>query len=107
MVFFTMMNLELQSKAAYLRTFHPGDTFIGPVNLGNSNEFTIKELADLVVKKVGSGSKVVYKDLPKDDPKVRCPNSSLAEQKLSWFPKTQLEKGLDSTIEYFRNEISL
>ena len=99
------MNLEAQNKVPYLRHFHPGETFTGPVNLGNSNEFTIKELAEQVIKQTGSSSKIIYKDLPSDDPKVRCPNSSLAEDKLKWFPKVQLEEGLESTINYFKQEL--
>ena len=77
------------------------DEFIGPVNLGNPNEFTIKELAEKVLEKVDTTSKLVYKDLPSDDPKVRRPNISVANEKLNWEPKILLEEGLDKAIEYF------
>lgn len=78
--------------------------FVGPVNLGNPNEFTIKELAEKVLAMIPeSKSKIVYKDLPQDDPKQRQPNIALAKEKLDWEPKVQLEEGLKKTIEYFRN----
>jgi UDP-glucuronate decarboxylase len=79
------------------------DTFIGPVNLGNPNEFTIKELADKIIALTGTKSKIVYKDLPSDDPKQRQPDISLAKNIINWEPKVQLEDGLVKTIEYFRN----
>jgi UDP-glucuronate decarboxylase len=73
-----------------------------PVNVGNPNEFTMKQLAELVEKKVASSSGAVYKELPVDDPKQRRPDISLARSLLGWEPKVQLEEGLDKTIEYFR-----
>ena len=77
--------------------------FIGPVNLGNPDEFTIKQLAEEVLKLVpDSRSKIVYKDLPQDDPKQRQPDITLAKQKLSWEPKIGLDEGLGKTITYFR-----
>lgn len=79
------------------------DTFIGPVNLGNPNEFTIKELADKIIALTGTKSKIVYKDLPSDDPKQRQPDITLARNIINWEPKVQLEDGLVKTIEYFRN----
>ena len=79
------------------------DTFIGPVNLGNPNEFTIKELADKIIDLTGTKSKIVYKDLPSDDPKQRQPDITLAKNIINWEPKVQLEDGLVKTIEYFRN----
>jgi UDP-glucuronate decarboxylase len=79
------------------------DTFIGPVNLGNPNEFTIKELADKIISLTGTKSKIVYKDLPSDDPKQRQPDITLAKKLINWEPKVQLEDGLVKTIEYFRN----
>jgi UDP-glucuronate decarboxylase len=79
------------------------DTFIGPVNLGNPNEFTIKELADKIIALTGTKSKIVYKDLPSDDPKQRQPDITLAKNIINWEPKVQLEDGLVKTIEYFRN----
>lgn len=79
------------------------DKFIGPVNLGNPNEFTIKELADKIIALTGTKSKIVYKDLPSDDPKQRQPDITLAKNIINWEPKVQLEDGLVKTIEYFRN----
>ena len=79
------------------------DSFIGPVNLGNPNEFTIKELAEKVLQMIpGSKSKIIYKDLPQDDPRQRQPDISLAKEKLGWEPGILLEDGLLKTIEYFR-----
>lgn len=76
--------------------------YTGPVNLGNPNEFTVKELALLVLEKTASKSKISYKDLPSDDPLQRCPNISLARQELDWAPQINLEAGLGKTIEYFK-----
>ena len=81
------------------------DEFIGPVNIGNPNEFTIKELAEKIILLTGSKSKIVYKPLPSDDPKQRQPDIALAKQKLDWQPKVQLEEGLKQTIEYFKKII--
>ncbi len=79
------------------------DKFIGPINLGNPNEFTIKELADRIIALTGTKSKIVYKDLPSDDPKQRQPDITLAKKIINWEPKVQLEEGLVKTIEYFKN----
>ncbi len=77
--------------------------FIGPVNLGNPNEFTIKELAEKVLSMIPeSTSKLIFKDLPQDDPKQRQPDIALAKKELNWEPTIQLEDGLKKTIEYFR-----
>lgn len=77
--------------------------FTGPVNLGNPKEFTIKRLAEKILALIsGSASKLVYKDLPQDDPRQRQPDISLAKEKLGWEPKVELEEGLRKTIEYFR-----
>lgn len=81
--------------------------FTGPVNIGNPGEFTIKELAEMVVTKVGGNSKVVYKDLPADDPTQRRPDITLAKTKLNWEPQIQLSEGLDKTITYFKTQINL
>lgn len=79
--------------------------FTGPVNTGNPGEFTIKELADKVMAKVGGKSKIRYKELPLDDPSQRQPDITLAKTVLGWEPKVRLDEGLDSTIEYFKSEI--
>jgi UDP-glucuronate decarboxylase len=81
------------------------DDFIGPVNIGNPGEFTIKELAEQVISLTGSKSGIVYKPLPSDDPKQRCPDISLAKQHLKWEPTIKLAEGLKKTIEYFRTSI--
>ncbi len=77
---------------------------IGPVNLGNPAEFTIKELAQEVVQLTGSKSKIVYKKLPEDDPKQRQPDISLAKNRLNWSPKVPLKDGLKQTIDYFKQK---
>ena len=78
----------------------PAD-FPGPVNLGNPNEFTIRELADKVIELTGSRSAIVAKPLPSDDPLQRQPNIALAKERLGWTPKVQLDEGLRKTIAYF------
>lgn len=76
--------------------------FIGPVNIGNPDEFTIKELAEKVIELTGAKSKITYKDLPMNDPMKRKPNIELAKEKLEgWTPKVKLEAGLKETISYF------
>lgn len=77
------------------------DDFTGPVNLGNPGEFTMLELAEQVLKKVGGKSKIVYRPLPSDDPKQRQPDITLAKTRLGWEPKVLLSEGLDRTITYF------
>jgi UDP-glucuronate decarboxylase len=82
--------------------------FVGPVNIGNPDEFTIKELAEEVLKLIpGNKSRIVYEPLPQDDPKQRQPDISLARQKLGWEPKIKLEEGLINTIKYFRKSFRL
>ena len=76
--------------------------FIGPVNVGNPNEFTMLELAELVLKKIGGKSKLTFMPLPGDDPKQRRPDITLARKELGWEPTVNLEDGLDPTIAYFR-----
>ena len=78
------------------------DDFIGPVNLGNPGEFTMLELAELVLKLTGSKSKIIYQPLPQDDPTQRCPVIDLAKEKLNWQPTIKLEDGLKLTIKYFK-----
>lgn len=77
--------------------------FTGPVNLGNPVEFTILELAELVIKKTGTTSTIVFKPLPQDDPKQRKPDIQLAQTNLQWKPSISLEEGLDRTLHYFRS----
>lgn len=75
--------------------------FIGPMNMGNPGEFTIRQLAEQVVEMTGSGSKIVYEPLPSDDPRQRRPDISLARQMLDWEPNIALKEGLGKTIAYF------
>lgn len=78
--------------------------FVGPVNMGNPGEFTIRELAEKVLQMIPeSHSKLVFKPLPADDPRQRQPDISLAKEKLQWEPKVALEAGLEKTIDYFKN----
>ena len=90
---------------AILRTMEQEET-VGPVNIGNPVEFTIRELAEQVLEKVGSSSKLVEMPLPSDDPTQRKPDISLAKKVLGWEPKVQLADGLERTISYFRKAIS-
>ncbi len=85
-----------------VRLMNSRDGFTGPVNIGNPGEFTIKELAEMILEKTGSSSKIVYKPLPSDDPIQRRPVIELAKKELDWEPSIPLDKGLDKTIEYFR-----
>ncbi len=82
------------------------ENFIGPVNLGNPQEFTILELAEMVVDLTGSRSKIKFLPLPEDDPVQRQPDISLAQKKLGWEPKVPIEEGLVSTIRYFETILS-
>jgi UDP-glucuronate decarboxylase len=87
---------------AMVRMMATEDGFTGPVNIGNPGEFTILELAQLVLKLSGSQSKIIHQPLPSDDPKQRQPNIDLAKAKLEWTPKISIEDGLKETIAYFR-----
>jgi UDP-glucuronate decarboxylase len=75
----------------------------GPINLGNPEEFTILDLANLVISKTNSKSKIVFKDKLQDDPVLRCPDINKAKQELNWEPKVKLSEGLDYTIDYFKS----
>ena len=79
------------------------DDFTGPVNIGNPNEYSILELAQKILEKTGSRSKIVYKPLPQDDPLKRRPDITLAKKRLGWEPATDLTEGLNRTIEYFQS----
>ena len=86
-----------------IRMMEGPDEFVGPVNLGNPGEFTIRELAELVIKQTGTKSRIIEKPLPSDDPKQRKPDITLAKKWLNWEPKVPLSEGLGKTIEYFRS----
>ena len=78
-------------------------SFTGPVNLGNPGEFTVRELAETIIRITGSSSEIIYRPLPQDDPTRRRPDIALAQRTLGWSPKVTLEEGLRLTIDYFRN----
>jgi UDP-glucuronate decarboxylase len=84
-----------------MRMMDSNNGFTGPVNLGNPAEFTILQLAQLVIEKTKAKSKLVYRPLPQDDPTQRQPNISLAKAKLNWDTTVPLAEGLDKTIDYF------
>ncbi|MEP2977911.1 MAG: UDP-glucuronic acid decarboxylase family protein [Lentilitoribacter sp.] len=86
----------------FIRMMSTPDDVLGPINLGNPDEFTITELADAVLKKVDSNSKLVFNPLPQDDPKQRQPDIRLAKKILDWEPKIKLDDGLNKTISYFK-----
>ena len=91
-----------------VRMMGTSDDIIGPVNIGNPNEFTMLELATKVIDLVGSSSKLIFKELPSDDPKQRQPDISKAKEILNqWHPNIQLEEGLKKTIAYFENELNI
>ena len=80
------------------------ESFTGPVNMGNPVECPMLDLAQKVIKLTGSKSRIVFKPLPPDDPRMRRPDISLAEAELNWEPKVALEEGLKKTIDYFKRE---
>jgi UDP-glucuronate decarboxylase len=86
-----------------IRMMDTPDDFTGPVNLGNPGEFTMLELAEKVIKKIGGKSKIVFRPLPSDDPKMRRPDITVAKRELGWEPKVPLDEGLDHIIAYFRD----
>jgi UDP-glucuronate decarboxylase len=85
-----------------VRLMEAPDDVTGPMNLGNPNEMTIRELAKLVIQMTGATSELVEKTLPGDDPTQRCPDIGLAKSQLGWAPTVALEEGLESTINYFK-----
>jgi len=87
----------------FIRMMNGPDDFIGPVNLGNPDEFTIKELAQIVIELTGAKSKLVYMPLPDDDPTQRQPDITLAKERLGWEPTIKLRDGLIKTIDYFKS----
>lgn len=87
----------------FLRLMDTAPDVPGPINIGNPNEFTIRELAELVVELTGSSSTLDYRPLPQDDPMQRQPDITVAREKLGWEPTVQLREGLQRTIDYFRD----
>jgi len=90
---------------AFVRLMNSDDDFIGPVNLGNPGEFTIRELAEKTLQMTGSSSELINQPLPEDDPTQRQPDISLAKQELGWEPEIKLDEGLAKTIDYFQSVI--
>jgi len=89
----------------FLRLMAQTET-VGPVNIGNPGEFTMLQLAELVLKKVGGPSRIVHRPLPEDDPKQRRPDITLAQKYLGgWEPRVPLEEGIERTISYFKSAI--
>jgi UDP-glucuronate decarboxylase len=88
---------------AMVRMMENESGFIGPVNIGNPGEFTIKELAEQVLELTGSKSKLIYNPLPQDDPTRRRPDITLAKRHLHWEPQVPLREGLTKTIEWFKS----
>mgnify|MGYP001119450098 FL=1 len=95
---------ELVEGILRLMTTEKGVT--GPMNLGNPIEYTILEIAEIIIDQIGSKSKIIFEPLPEDDPKQRQPDISFAKSELNWEPKTQLKEGLDKTIQYFDQTLS-
>lgn len=89
-----------------IRVMNSSKDFTGPINTGNPHEFTIGELARKIIDKINTKSKIIYMDLPLDDPTQRCPDISLAKNTFAWEPKIGLNEGLDKAIEYFKARIS-
>jgi len=85
-----------------IRMMNGPDDFIGPLNLGNTDESSILQLAEMIIKLIGSRSKIIFKPLPQDDPLKRQPDITMAREQLDWKPMIDLEEGLKKTIEYFR-----
>jgi UDP-glucuronate decarboxylase len=90
----------------FVRFMATSDDVTGPINLGNTGEFTVAELAEKVIAKVGGPSRIVYRDLPSDDPKVRKPDITKARAVLGWEAKVALDEGLDKTIAYFAKVVT-
>jgi len=92
--------------AGLMGLMESGPEITGPINIGNPNEFTVRELAQQVIRLTDSTSKIVEAPLPQDDPKQRQPDISKAKRDLGWEPSVQLERGLVKTIDYFRNFVT-
>jgi UDP-glucuronate decarboxylase len=86
--------------------FMEQEKIVGPMNLGNPGEFTMLQLAELVLEKVGGKSKITHLPLPSDDPKQRRPDITLAKETLGWEPKVRLEQGIEKTISYFKSALA-
>ena len=92
---------------AIVRMMKSPDGFTGPVNVGNPEEVTILELAKKIIDISGSSSKVVFSNLPEDDPRRRKPDIALAREKLGWNPSVGIDRGLEKTIDFFRSRLAI
>ena len=90
----------------FMRLMNSPDDVVGPINLGNPREMTVRELAETIIKITGSSSKIVNRPLPQDDPRQRKPDISQASRQIGWAPKVSLEEGLGKTISYFEGMLS-
>jgi UDP-glucuronate decarboxylase len=86
-----------------IKLMDSSDEITGPINIGNPNEFTIKELAHEIIRKTNSKSKIEFKEIPPDDPKQRKPDITKAQTQLKWNPSIELDEGLSLTIQYFKD----
>jgi UDP-glucuronate decarboxylase len=93
--------------SGFIKLMNSDDEVTGPINLGNPNEFTIRELAEKVIEITESKSRLVFKPLPSDDPRQRCPDISVAKETLGWEPSIFLDEGLRITIEFFRESLDI
>ncbi len=89
----------------FIKFMNSTDRLVGPVNLGNPNEFSILDLAKIILELTNSKSKLIFKNIPEDDPRQRQPDISVARSELNWEPKIQLKEGLKKTIEYFKSTL--
>jgi UDP-glucuronate decarboxylase len=89
----------------FIRMMGTTQNLLGPINLGNPKEFTMLELAQLIIEKTGSQSKLVFRELPQDDPKQRQPDITRAKTQLDWEPQVELDQGLEMTIDYFKQSV--
>ena len=91
--------------SGFVRMMAKQESLVGPINLGNPNEFTMLELAEMVIAKTGAKSKLKFEPLPQDDPKQRQPDITKAKNELNWEPQVELSEGLDRTIDYFKSVV--
>lgn len=89
-----------------VRLMETDDSVVGPINIGNPNEFSMLQLASMVIEMTGSRSRIVHRPLPEDDPRQRQPDVTRAKELLSWMPKTELQEGLSRTIGYFEKLVA-
>ena len=90
---------------AFISVMETEDDVTGPINLGNPDEFSIRQLADLILEITGSKSEIVSRPLPQDDPVQRCPDIAMAKETINWAPTVKLRQGLEQTIEWFASAI--